>query len=931
MTLSEVESISGEQGSFAVKVIQHPRYVDVDKCIACGLCAEKCPKKVVSEYDAGLAKRKAIYVKYPQAVPLKYAIDPKTCIYFIKKGKCKACEKFCPADAISFEDQEKELDINVGAVVLASGCEVFNPAIRDIYGYNRFPNVVTSLEFERILAATGPYSGHLVRPSDQKEPEKIAWLQCVGSRDVHEGAKAYCSALCCTQAIKEALVAKEHMKGPLDTAIFYIDMRTHGKDFERYYNRAEEAGVRLIKSRISNITPVDDTGNLLIRYTDATGRRVEEEFGIVVLSVGIQTSAEVLELAKRLGVEVDADGLCATGSFRPVETSRPGIYVCGTFQGPKDIPQSVMEASAAAAAAGTALAPARSTLTRARELPPEVDIRGEPPRIGVFVCQCGINIAGVIDVEAVRDYAKTLPWVAHVEDNLYSCSQDAQENMAQVIREQELNRVVVAACSPRSHEPLFQETLANSGLNKYLFEMANIRNQDSWVHGSDPEMATEKAKDLVRMAVAKVALVEPLQEIILEMNQSALVVGGGVAGMVAALELADQNYQVHLVEAKPELGGNARNIRKTWRGEDVSQFLKDLVARVNANKGIKIHLNARLQEVKGFVGNFESSIQTNEGDSGQPVTVQHGVAILAPGAHPIEPNEYLYGQHPRVFCWHELEDALEEGKLKEAQSALFIQCVGSREPERPYCSRICCTYSVQQAIVLKEANPAMDVYILYRDLRTYGQRESLYRKARELGVMFIRYSLQEKPVVEANGDGRLRVLVKNQLLQRQLELFPDFITLASAIESRGLEALARLFKVPINEDKFFVEAHAKLRPVDFATDGVYLCGLAHYPKPLEESIAQAQAAASRAITLLAQKTLQLSGQVAGVNLSKCSACGVCVAICPYGAPGFNEQGLAEINRALCKGCGLCAASCRSGAIDLSGFEDKQIFRMIDEL
>jgi heterodisulfide reductase subunit A-like polyferredoxin len=733
-------------------------------------------------------------------------------------------------------------------------------------------------------------------------------------------------------AIKEALIAREHARGELDTAIFFMDMRTHGKDFERYYDRAKrEHGVRFLRSRVHSIEPEPQTDNLVLSYVDEVGSLKEEVFDLVVLSVGMQTPPAVVELAERLGVELNADRFCATNTFSPVTTSTPGIYVCGAFRGPKDIPQSVMEASGAAAAAGTDLAIARDTLTRTEESPPEINVKGEPPRIGIFVCHCGINIAGAVDVAAVRDYAGTLPHVSHVEDNLYTCSQDAQEHMLQVIKEQQLNRVVVAACTPRTHEPLFQETLVNSGLNKYLFEMANIRNHDSWVHGNDPRAATEKAKDLVRMAVSKVALLEPLQETTVEITQSALVVGGGVAGMAASVHLADQGYPVTLVEAGSELGGNARQLRQTWRGEDVTVFLSDLVARVNDNSLIRVYLNSELQEVKGFVGNFQSKIRIGGTNGVKFTTRRHGVAILATGGQAIETDEYLCGQHYRVIRWHELEDALEREQLKDARSVVFIQCVGSREPDRPYCSKICCTFSIQQAITLRETYPEMDVYILYRDIRTYGQREGLFARARAAGVIFIRYSLEDKPLVDTDDQGRLQIFVKDHVLQRPLLLTPDFITLATAIEPRGTKELAQLFKVSCNQDNFFAEAHAKLRPVECATDGVFLCGLAHYPKPLEESIVQAQAATSRAITLLARKTLQVSGQVAGVNPAKCSACGVCVEICPFGAPGFSDRGFSEINLALCKGCGLCVASCRSGAIDLKGFEDKQIFAMIEQL
>ena len=906
---------------------QHPRYVDMDKCIACGLCAEKCPKKVDNEYDAGLAKRKAIYVKYAQAVPLKYAIDSETCIYF-KKGRCKACEKHCPADAINFADEEKELMVNVGAIVLASGCEVFNPAVRDVYGYGRSANVVTSLEFERILSATGPYSGHLVRPADGKEPEKIAWLQCVGSRDVHRGAQPYCSAVCCTYAIKEAIVAKEHMKGPLDTAIFYIDMRTHGKDFERYYNRAEEIGVRFVKSKISSITPAGDNGNLLIRYADEAGRRVEEAFDLVVLSVGLGVPNQAATLARKLGIELDRYNFVAASSFDPVRTSRDGFFVCGAFQGPKDIPQSVIESSACAAAVESSLAESRFSLTRTKEIPEETDVRGEAPRIGVFVCHCGTNIAGVVDAAAAAEYARTLPDVVYVEENLFSCSQDTQEKMTQVIKEQNLNRVVVAACTPRTHEPLFQETVVNAGINKYLFEMANIRNQCSWVHSGVPEAATEKTKDLIRMAVAKVGLLEPLYDPEIEVNPSALVIGGGISGMVAAKNLAEQGYHTHLIEKSTALGGQACNLHATWRGEDVQQYLDRLIKEVESNNNIDIYLNSELTKVDGFVGNFHSTIATN----GAEQVLDHGAAVIATGAGELKPQEYLYGEDSRVLTGLDLDRKFidQDPSLKEVGSAVFIQCVGSRIPERPYCSKVCCTHSVQSALKLKEINPKMDVFIVYRDLRTYGLREDLYRQARDKGVTFIRYNF-DKGLEVTREQESLSVRFTGYVLQRELEIRPDMLVLAAAMVPPEENPVAQLFKVPLNDDGFFVEAHVKLRPIDFATDGVFVCGLAHSPKPIDEAIAQGLGAAARAVTVLSKKKIFGNALVAQINAETCVGCQGCLDVCPFGAINyFEDRHICQINQVLCKGCGACAATCPSASVELMGFRPQQLYAQIDK-
>ncbi len=905
----------------------------MDKCIACGECSKKCPKKVDNKYESDLAKRKAIYVQYAQAVPLKYTIDPTHCIY-LTKGKCRLCEKICPADAINYEDQAKEIKLNVGAIILSSGCEQYDPNPHDVYGYKKSKNIVTSLEFERILSSSGPYGGHLVRPADEKEPKKIAWLQCIGSRDVHIGAHGYCSSVCCTYAIKEAMLAKEHSKEPLDTAIFYMDIRTTGKDFERYYNRAKDQhGVRFIKSKITHIVPTG-SGDQLIRYIDKSGKRVEEIFDIVVLSIGLSVNKSAALLASGIDIEMDEYNFVTTNSFEPVKTSRPGIFVCGSFEAPKDIPSSVVEASASAGFAGSFLAESRWTLTKQKEIPAQTDIRGIPPRIGVFICCCGTNIAGVVDVPAVVEYASTLEHVVYAEQNLFSCSQDSQDNMAKTIKEQQLTRVVLAACTPKTHEPLFQGTLTDAGLNKYVFEMANIRNQCSWVNQADHDMATQKSKDLVRMSVAKSMLMEPLDEAELQINQSVLIIGGGIAGITAAKSISSQGYQAYVVEQNETLGGNAQHVHRTWKGENVLQNLNQMINDIESDDNIDIFTHAQITNVDGFIGNFKTTIKMGN----KTKEIVHGVTIIASGAQERTPDQYLYGTDDRIMTGLELDRKLikEDLDISEKKSAVFIQCVGSRIPERPYCSKVCCTHSIKNALQLKKRNPKMDVYILYRDMRTYGLREDLYREARQKGVLFLRYEAQQGITVNQKNSV-LSVKFINTGLRRKLEITPDLLILASAIIPPEKNDIALKYKVALNDDGFFMEAHAKLRPVDCATDGIFLCGLAHSPKPIDESIAQAVAAATKAVTLLARKTIKTSGTTAHINPNKCSMCGVCLAICPFSAPSYipktdkNFPGRAQIESVLCKGCGLCVASCRSGAIRLKGFDNDQILSQIFSL
>ncbi|MDY6879676.1 MAG: FAD-dependent oxidoreductase, partial [Thermodesulfobacteriota bacterium] len=741
-----MESLEGDPGHFQVVLRNDPRYINPDKCTGCGQCSNVCPVNGINEYDCGLDLRAATSIRYAQAIPLAYTIDRDMCI------GCGICEKACLAEAIQYDDKPRKTELEIGAIVLALGNDVYDPGNLDTLAYKKSPNVITSLEFERILSASGPYMGHLMRPYDREEPQKIAWLQCVGSRDTQEGRNSYCSAVCCMYAIKEAVISMEHAHEELSTTIFYMDMRTHGKDFENYYDRArKEHGVRFVRSRVHSIDPLDG-GDLRINYTDESGEQKSEIFNLVVLSVGFEVGQETRELAERFGIDLNKNSFVKTNSFTPMATNREGIYVCGAIQGPKDIPQAVVEASAAAAATSVLLSESRWSETRQKEIPPQTNVIGERPRVGVFICQCGINIAGVVNVQEVRDYALTLPYVTFVETNMYTCSQDTQVKMTEVIKEQDLNRVVVAACTPKTHEALFQETLMDSGLNKYLFEMANIRNQDSWVHPNDPEAATEKAKDLVRMAVSKAALLEPLPDSELGLNSTTLVVGGGIAGMVAAKNIAEQGFDVHLVERSENLGGQARSLNKTWKGEDIQAYVTSLVSEIEVHPKIQVHYSTEVAEVDGFVGNFKTRLKTK---AGEETTLEHGIAIMATGGHEYRPSEYLYGQDPRVLTHLELDQRFvrDDPSLKEIRSAVFIQCVGSREPDRPYCSRVCCTHSVESALELKKRNPDMNVYVIYRDMRTYGEREDLFAQAREEGVIFFRYDPENKPKVNAGTDG----------------------------------------------------------------------------------------------------------------------------------------------------------------------------------
>jgi len=919
ITNGEVIGLNGEAGNFEVKIRKRSRYINEDKCNGCGLCAQKCPVEAVDTFNEGLSNRSAIYVEYPQAVPLKFIIDREKCI------GCGTCQEICKAKAIEYDQQDSEAILKVGSIILAPGFEPFNAKLKSEYGHGRFPNVVTSTEFERILSASGPYGGLVLRSSDGEIPRKIAFIQCVGSRDASLGNN-YCSAACCMYGIKEAIIAKEHVPTKLDCTIFYIDIRAYGKEFDDYYNRAKgEYGIRFVRSRVASITEDPATSNLYVYYVE-NGKLKTEEFDMVVLSIGMQPPKNAQQLAEVLGIELNRYKFCQTSVFSPVETSKPGVFVCGAFAAPKDIPESVAQASGAAAKAMSLIASERGKEIVEKEYPPERDVIQEEPRIGVFVCHCGINIGGIVNVPEVMEYAEKLPNVVYAEANLYTCSQDTQENIREKIKECNLNRVVVASCTPRTHEPLFRETVREAGLNPYLFEMANIRDQCSWVHMHEPEKATEKAKDLVRSVVAKARLLKPLKNPLIDVTPVGLVIGGGVSGMTAALELARQGFEIHLVERETELGGHLRKIHYLLQGENPKEQLNKLVKEVMENDKIHVNLGAEVTEVSGFVGNFKSKIIHN----GEEKEIEHGIVIVATGAVEYKPTEYLYGNDPRVMTQRALEEKISKGEFA-AKTVVMIQCVGARTEEKPNCARICCGQAIKNALKIKEISPETDVYILYKDVRTYGFNEDYYREAAAKGVLFINYDDERKPKV-TNENGKLKVTFWEPVITKEIEIEPSIVTLSAAtIPNPDNKRLSEMLKVPLTKDGFFLEAHMKLRPVDFQTDGVFLCGMAHSPKFIDESIAQACAAASRAATILSKKTLEMEGIVANVDEDLCSGCRICEYLCPYAAIEMKEEDgktTAHVIEALCKGCGVCGTACPTKAITLGHFTTEEILAQI---
>jgi len=919
-------------------------------CQTCGACVSICPTKtgvklekiteneaipILSEFNEGLVKRTAIYIPYAQAVPNYANIDPEYCAH-LNTGECKICTEYCEADAIDFDQKEKLLDLDVGSVIIANGSDKYDPTPLHEYGFGRYKNVLTSIQFERVLAASGPYEGHLQRPADGKVPTKIAWIQCAGSRN-ENSHMPYCSSVCCMYALKEAIIAKEHVK-TVEPTIFYMDIRAYGKDFDKYYDQAKDIGVRFIRSRVGKIKEISETGNLELYYVDDEGKLLIEEFDLVVLSIGLIPGSDIVSLTDKLDVRLNEYNFVNHEGISQIQTTRPGVFVCGPAVSPKDIPETVMQASGAVAEAAEILADVRGTEITEKVYPEEMPVSGLKPRIGVFVCHCGINIGKVVNVPSSVEFARQLPNVVYAEENLFTCSQDTQEQIKEIINEYKLNRVVVASCSPSTHEPLFQETMREAGLNPYLFEMANIRNHCSWVHKDDHEKATDKAKLLIKIAVGKSRLQEPLHSVSLNVTQRGLVIGGGLAGITAALSIANQGFEVALVERADKLGGNLNGLSYTLDGRKIGDYLRDLEDQIDDNPLIKVYLNAKIDSIDGYIGNFKTAIEFDR----KTEYYEHGIIIIATGAKSLETSEYFYGKSDKVITQRELEEELEE-KEKEyskLKNVIFIQCVGSREKDHPYCSRICCSQAVKNAMRLKKLNPKMNVFILYRDIRTYGFYEKYYQQARDMGIIFIRYEEDEKPILTLDSkmhvlsDTGLILKVKDHVLGSEINLNPDKIVVSPAIiPQEDVETLSQMLKIPLNEDRFFMEAHVKLRPVDFSAEGIFLAGLAHSPKGMEDSISQAKAAAERACSIISSKEYISEANIAKVDLDMCAGCGMCVSVCPYGAPELfwmNGKEYAHINSGLCKGCGSCASVCPSGAMQQLGYKEEQTLAMLNE-
>jgi heterodisulfide reductase subunit A len=927
---TDVETVEGEAGNFTVTVTRRPRYVNEDLCVGCGTCTTYCPRTVPNPFDENLSGAKAIDISCPQAIPAVAVVNREACLFF--QNKCTICIPTCQVNAIDFSQKRRKGVMHVGAIIVSPGYEIFDAKISRAYGYGRLKNVMNSLEFERILNASGPYEGEVLRSSDRKIPSKIAWLQCVGSRDSRIG-HTYCSGICCTYAIKQMMLVKNHYP-ETEVAIFHNDIRSFGKGFEDFYNRAKKMpGTRFIRKRISSIKENKRNNNLIVTYVSDDHTIREEEFDMAVLSVGMSPAKGNRALSDIIGLELNKHGFCQTDSFSPSEiANRPGIFPAAAFTGPMDIPDSISSASGAGAMAAQLLFSQRSTLTQIKTYPEERSVQGEEPRIGVFVCHCGTNIAGVADISSLVAYTSTLKNVVHCDDQVISCASDSLRKITAAIKEKKLNRVVAAACSPRDHETPFRESLREAGLNPYLLDMANIREHCTWVHSREKAEATQKAKEIIAMSVARARNLSPVTNLTLPANKKGLVLGGGLAGMRTALSLARQGFEVYLVEKDQELGGNLIGLQHTLEGMEVQHFLRKLIAEVESAQNIEIFRGCELKSFDGYVGNFKSTLVKVGSQNAAPVELEHGIIIIATGGKLLKPAEYSYGESKKIVTQRELESMIASDTLpKGLKQVSMIQCVGARNEERPYCGRICCGVALKNALKLKELNRNVDVTIFYRDIRAYGFREDFYLQAREKGVLFVQYEPERKPEVNLRGED-LSLTFYDSILAMEGEINPDLLVLSTPVITEGNQELSQLLRVPLTGDGFFMEAHMKLRPLDLATDGIFLCGMAHYPKYIPETINQANGAALRAATVLSQDSIIASGSICEVDEDKCIACGACISACNYGAIEFYEtpQGRkARVTPALCKGDGLCNSKCPTCAISLKHFIDDGIIAQID--
>lgn len=928
LPFTEVKSIEGGAGAYQVELLRHARHVNTEICNGFGECVEACPVEVPDEFNHGLTTRKAIYQPVPHNVPRMLVVDTDACT------KCGECINVCPMDAIDLDAEDTVDTVEVDAVILAHGTTLYDPeAYDDAKPYTVSEDVVTSLAFERILSGSGTYDGEIHRPSDGKPAKRIAWIQCVGSRNRRHG-RDYCSSICCMFALKEAVLAHEEGGPDVETTIFYMDMRTFGKGFYRYREKAEnEHGVRLVRCRVQEVLKEPD-GSLLIRYYDpVAGEFKVELFDMVVLSTGQTPFEDHRKTAELLGMELEESGLLHTEDFSKVKLVKDGIYICGSLMGLTDISEAITSGIAAAGEVSKLLASIDAPMIHEQEAP-ERDVDRQAPRGALILCRCkDEKVPGGLDLEPLGPELEKLHGIDEVHVVDYLCRDEQREELAEILDKTQCNRILFGACLPYVYKQKLKKIARAAGFNSSLVEVFNLLDQARLgISEEDDRAWIERLVDEVQVHVEKLKLSKSLHVDRKPINQSALVVGGGVAGMRSALSLAGRGVDVHMVEKSGKLGGHAGNeLQYTVDGLDTAEMIAGLVQEVQDQQNISVHFNSEIVDSSGALGSFTSTVKNV--NSEETEAIEHGAVILATGGHEGGTNEYSYGESPLIATQAEFEKKFAAGEIDASglNNVVMIQCVGSREAGgREYCSRICCAAALKNAFKIREINPEARIYILNRDMMTYGYFEQYYTRARGEGIIFVKYDPDNKPEVEVDG-GKPVVKYTDQVLRMPMEIKADQLILATGIEpSESNAALAGVFGVQVNEDGFFVEADTKWRPVEFNKLGVFIAGLAHSPQTVNETIMQAEAAAQKAYEYLSRGEIHTARVVSTVHDAICSRCLRCVDVCPYDARSYDAaQNRVVVDPAACQACGMCAVSCPNNAAEVLGWNEKQTMTVIE--
>ena len=907
-TLTKLEKAEETEEGMLLTLKRKPRYVDEIKCIGCQLCEEVCPEEAPDIFDKGLTKHKAIHTLYKGSLTKSYYIDKNICT------ECGKCVEVCPTKAIDLNQKESLEKVLAKSVVITAGFSEIDPSTLTSFGYGRFKNVLTSLDFERLISRTGLHPEELKRPSDGKTPQKVALIQCVGSRDKE---RAYCSSACCMYAIKEARKIKQLSK-ETDVSIFYMDIRTFGKGHYRYYTDTEKMGVTFKNFRIPSVTE-DSEHNIIIKYEE-NGKIKIEKYDLIILSTGQEIKEDTKNLLDAIRVKHDEYGFITPEDFQTVRTSKSNVFAAGSIIEPKDIENSVIEARAAGFLAST-----KKWTENKSEDNEQVPIDYNIAKFAIFICTCGGTINKFIDTKKIKESMENYPGVVLVKELDLICQDDKLKKITETIKNNGITRVIFATCSPAKYEILIRNAISRIGFNQAMLEIFPLREQVAWAYDSNGE---DIAIQRIKAIVEKMRFAVPLDTITAKGTPRAAVIGGGLTGMTAAISLSSKGVKVELIEKSEQLGGTANNLSTTLEGENVSNYIKELSTKINDDSNITVYYNSEVTGFSGSAGNFNVEINTQEDVKRLPV----GAIIIATGAEEYKPTEYLYGKDKRIITQLELEKRFldTQSEIQNLKSIVMIQCVGSRNDEHPWCSKVCCSDAIKNALKLKEKNKDINITILYRDIMTYGKKELKYTEAREKGINFIKFTKSDEPRVTLDENGKIIVKTNDTVLSRELQFEPDLLVLSTGIVPRNNKNLSEILGVSLDDDGFFSGSNPKFRPLESEKAGIFFAGLCRSPEGIRDATAEAIASAGMAYQFLRKTTLTQRRTISEVIERWCGGCKFCIDACPYDARYFdNEKKVVKVRELDCVGCGNCVSVCPSGATKLRGSKDKQMLVMID--